>query len=423
MINSIQKYISAHQTKLKQVLFLFGSNILVLIIGLFIKNIQTNELTPEDYGNYAFFTSITGFLVTFYRFGFFSSIQVLLSESKDVIKSRELAGIAFILALVIGALFSMSIFLLSFIIDPIFNTQIGDLTRLASILCFPLVFKFAAPAVAIGSNKIGNLAFFESFSRIIYLITIVAFPYLNIKLNTANFILLNLGSLALAMFIFILQFKPLFSNIKTNFIDVWIKTKTFGFQLYVGQSAQQSTYKFDELFITYFINATQLGYYSLAKFIAMPMVFMSQAITSSLYKSFATAKKISNQTIYINLVWLVGCIVFLYFAGGFIVEILLGKEYLTTIDYIVPISFAYLFQGLYQPYSFLSAKSKGKELRNTSLIETFVNIFGNLLLIPIYGVMGAILATVLSKFIQFITLRYYYHQYLKNEIQKELTSL
>ena len=42
--------------------------------------------------------------------------------------------------------------------------------------------------------------------------------------------------------------------------------------------------------------------------------------------------------------------------------------------YILLLSIAFLLQGMYAPFSFLVAKSKGKELRNVAYSEAIVNV-------------------------------------------------
>ena len=398
--------------KFKTVGFVFLSNILLLIIGLGLKAIQTDILSPEDYGNFSFFMAITSFIVLFFRFGFFSSIQVLLAENNDPIKEKKLIGIAFILSLIIGLLFSISIWLVGNIIDDIFQTNIGNILNLFAPLCFLFVFKQMVPSITTGSSLVKLNPINELISRGVFLILLLV-TSLFLKLHLNEIIFLSITSMIASVIYIWRQFKPSFKNLEVTWSMVLAKNKSYGFQLYLGQTAQQTTFKFDEIFITYFVNPTQLGFYSLAKFIAMPMVMMSQALSNTLYKSFSKAKEIPKKILLYNFIWLTSCIGFLFLFKDVLVHILFGNEFMQTTDYVIPISIALFFQGLYQPYSFLSAKSKGKEIRNTATIESVVNIIGNLILIPAYGVMGAIYASILSKATHFIGLNYYYRRYLK----------
>ena len=69
---------------------------------------------------------------------------------------------------------------------------------------------------------------------------------------------------------------------------------------------------------------------------------------------------------------------------------------------------------MYAPFSFLSVKSKGKELRNVAYLEAFINVLGNVILVPTIGVLGAIYASIFSRFTHLIGLWYYYIKMIKS---------
>lgn len=411
-MNSITNNIKVNTKTVKQTSIVFIGNIILLLIGVGIKYLQTDILTVDDYGKYAFFSSIIGFSVLFYRFGYFSSIQVLLAENKNQTKEQEYIGIAFIIAFIIGGLFTCSIWGLSFFIDQLANVDIGNAVRLASPFCFLFVFKLMTPAISLGSNKVEGHVFFDIYSKLFFLILLVILPYF-IKINLTQMIIFSVATFMIGMMYIWLKFKPSFKHSAEIWKEVREKNKTHGFQLYLGQTAQQTTLKFDDLFIAYFVNTTQLGFYSLAKFITSPITLFSQAMSGSLFKNFAKTRKIPSNVFIINGLWLVFSLVFIWITGDFIVSFLFGPEYLELTNYLIPLCFVFMIQAAYQPFIFLSAKSMGKEIRNIALIESITNLILNFALIPEYGVMGAIIATLISKFTYLSGNIYYYLQYLK----------
>ncbi len=143
------------------------------------------------------------------------------------------------------------------------------------------------------------------------------------------------------------------------------------------------------------------------------MILMSQAINQSMFKQYAKLKKIPDKIFIYNTLWLLSCIIFLFFFADLIVDFLFGEEFIIVSKYVFYISFALFFHGLTTPYSFLAAKSKGKEIRNVAWAEAFVNITGNIILIPILGVEGAIITSILAKITNYIFFKYYYRKYLK----------
>jgi O-antigen/teichoic acid export membrane protein len=279
--------------------------------------------------------------------------------------------------------------------------------------CFILPFQFFISEISIGTNKLKQLAIFHLFSRLLFIASLLVFfreDLLNVKL----IIILNLLAWLISTIVILIGYKPSFSKITKNFEKVKEKNKSFGFPYYFGAIVNQSTYKLDELFITYFINITQLGFYTLASIICSPMTFLSRAFVNSIFKKMALKDGIPFRVFVYNALWLCFCVLFLYCFSDLIVNTLFGKEYMQVSGYILLLSIAFLLQGMYAPFSFLVAKSKGKELRNVAYSEAIVNVIGNIILVPIYLVEGAIYASILSRFTHFVGLWYYYNKMMKS---------
>ncbi len=403
-----------NSTFAKQTGILFGSQIGVLLFGVLIKIVQTRTLRPEEYGTYAFFGSLISFLVIFYRFGFFTSIKVVLANTSDIIKIRELVGTGLIFALLIGLSFSATIVGLSFFVDQLFNVKLGNILLIASPLCFVVPFKMFISEAGVGANKVKPIALFDLFASGLFLLIIVLF-YFNGQLSVQALVIYNLLSFIAALIIAVVALKPRFNNISAHATAIFEKTKEYGWHYYTGAVANQSTFKLDELFITYFVNVTQLGFYSLANMICSPMSIMSSAMSQSLFKKMATLNKIPKRLFLYNIAWLLACVAGLYFLAELIVSFLFGSNYSDVALFVIPLSLAHLFRGLSSPYSFLSAKSKGKEIRNIAFAEAIINISGNIILIPIYGVMGAIVASIIARFVHYAGSKYYYHKFLTDD--------
>lgn len=386
----------------------------MVAIGFGIKTIQTNYLGPEAYGLYAFFGSFTGFAVLFFRFGFYSSLQVLISETKKPELERELFGLGFVINLVTGVLFALFIWTTSFYIDDWFGLEFGDIIRVLAPLTIVLPTRSLIQAMTVGSNKVYILPIFDNVAKLFFVVCLLLFAYTDL-LNVYYTILFNLVTLLISLGVVFRQFEPQFSNLKANFLVLWNKNKSYGFNFYLGSTANQSTFKLDELTISYFVNTTVNGFYSLANVIASPMVMGSQALSNSLFKKFTHQEKIPQKVFIFNTLWLLISGLGLIFIAKYIVLFLFGQEFIEVSYYAMGLSLAFFFQGMYQPFNFLSAKSQGKAVRNVALSEALINVIGNILLIPIIGVYGAIYTSIAAKFVHFIGKWYYYTKYLKEQ--------
>ena len=402
-----------HKKEVGNTAILFSTQILVLIIGLGIKTIQVRALSPKEYGLLALFGTITTVLVLFFHYASFSSLKVILANNKDKQKEKEFVGLGIQIAGVLGVLFSTVVFLFSFFIDDLLDVEISYLLRVLAPFCFILPFQFFISEIAIGANKLKSLSLFHLFSRLLFISSLFMLWKGN-HLNIQLIIILNLLSWLVSTVVILISFKPIFSNRRENIKLVKEKNRSFGFSYYFGAIINQSTYKLDEIFITYFVNITQLGFYTLASIICSPMTFLSRAFVNSIFKKLALKDRIPMRVFVYNTLWLAFCVLFLYISADFIVKTLFGEDYLKVSSYILPLSIAFLFQGMYAPFSFLAIKSKGKELRNVAYLEASVNVIGNVILVPIYLVEGAIYASIFSRFTHFIGLWYYYNKMVKS---------
>ncbi|GEM_PF-877148 len=385
----------SHRKVIHQTGILFFSTILGLLIGFAIKVIQTRALGPDGFGLFALFLSVTGFSALFFRFGLFSSIKVLLAGNSDPEKERELFGMGFLMASLIGLSFSLFIFTASFFVDSLFNVNLGATLRLVSPLCFVLPFQFFIPAISIGSNKVGNSALFSVLSKAFFLAPLAILFFVRGVTVTEAILLYLTGFIATAAII-LYRLKPLFSGLSGNLRALWKKNKEFGLHLFAGQVADQATHQLDGLMIAFFTNASQLGFYTLTFVICSPMVVFSRALSDSMFKKFASRDFIPRKIIVYNTIWLLGCVVFMLLFSKIIVNLFFGQEFLPVAKYIVPVAAVTFFQGMYQPYNmFLVAKGE-KRIGHYAMITSPFNLTGNIILIPIYGVMGAIAASMVT---------------------------
>ena len=398
----------------KQTSILFLSQFLALGLGFIISIINTKVLGPTGFGVLSFFLSITSFILIFFRFGFFNSSGLLIAETKDKTKERELTGTSIIIAFFIGISFSLFILIFSFFIDGIFNTNIGWILRYTSFILIGLPLSLLIPQIGRGSNKIGNISIFNILPKAIYIIGAIMLMGM-IHVDPYHFILLHLLSTTISIIAVMHLFHPVFRNITNNLKAIWKKNKEYGIHIYIGGVVNQSTYYLDGILIVYFLNTLQLGYYSLAVLMTLPMVGLSQALSASLFKKYVNMKRIPKKVMQYNFIWLSCCTVGLILFGKLIVTTVFTEDFLPVVPLILPLALAAFFQGMYQPYSFLAAKGKGKWLKNVAYLEGTNNLIGNIVLIYFYGIYGAAVATLLSKLIHWTMLRYYYKKYINED--------
>ncbi len=419
MINAheaINSFINLSKTKTaKQTGVLYGSQILAMALGLITAPIVTRILGPEKYGLLAFILTIIGFISLFFEFGFFSAGARLLAISKDKRRDQELIGTLTFITLGISLSFFLTLFIFSFFIDFIFHTLAGDILRAISVLAAIVPFQYMLQEICQGANEIKKMAIAHIMPKLWYLVGLLIVVNF-FKLDIFITLVLNLTGVLTAVSFIIWKLKPKFNKLKEHLRLIWKETKEYGFHIYIGRAVGTSTYNLDKIFISYFVNTLWVGFYNLATIITSPMVLLSQAFSTSLFKGFATRDRIPQKVILFNFIWLASCVIGLTLLGKYIVVILFSNRYLSAVPLILPLALAGFFQGMYQPYkTFLAVHRKGEWLRNMAIIFAITNIILNFILIQLFGAMGAAIATLIACIVWYILCIYYYNKLLKKE--------
>ncbi len=391
-----------------QTALVFLSQIFVLLVGIVSKTFQTRGLGPEGFGLYAFFGMVTGFTIVFFRFGFYSSLQVLLAKNTDVQTERELVGAGIVITFFLGIVYALFIFLGSFFIDYLFDLEFGRQLRIVSPLCLVLPFRSNIDTFSVGTNKVENDAIFRVLNKSIFLALLACLFFFRL-LGVLVLVTTEFAVTAVVVVVILRRYKPVLKNLKLHFIDIWRGIKEFGFHKFFGGAIAQTTYKLDGMMIAYFRNTTSLGFYSLGNIMCSPIVQMSRFLSNSIYKKLAFKEKVPSKVFLYNGIWLFISFILLLSLGPWVVVTLFGSKFSAVSAFLLPLGLASLANGLYYPANtFLGLKKMGKWMMKNSIIGTVVNIAGNLILIPIYGALGAAWASFISLSV-FATACYYHY--------------
>jgi O-antigen/teichoic acid export membrane protein len=390
---------------------LFASTIAVSLLGVLTKSFQARALHPDDYGLYAFFITLTSFSVVFFHAGIFPTLEYMLASNQDPKRERELFGAGILITFFIGIVFSLFLFVASYWVDALFDIEFNAILRMVAPLCFILPLRLLISFLAIGSNKITYTALFDVLVQGLFLLVLGYFFFYS-DLSLLKIMVISLVTSIIAFVLICFLFQPSFNHLRATLIEIKKVNKEYGIQAYGAMILNEVAYRADEFLIAFFLNTTLLGYYSLANMICSPMVMLGVSAASALFKKFSSDTIIHPKLIQFNHVWIIVSATVLYLFGDFAIALIFGKNFMAIRDYIMPLSIAYLFKTLQQPYAFLTAKGMGKEIKNISFAEGGVSIIANLIFIPLWGIYGVIFAAILSRATGFFARKYYYKRYL-----------
>lgn len=162
----------------------------------------------------------------------------------------------------------------------------------------------------------------------------------------------------------------------------------------------------DKLMLKQMLDETAVGYYATATAICAMWTFVLQAIIDSIYPTVLNLKKKDqaayekkNRQLY-AIVFYVSCGVSLLFSlfGRLVVQILYGAEYLPAVNVLKTVTWytAFSFLGVARN-AWIVSEGCQKYLKYMYGIAAVLNVVLNLVLIPVWGVVGAALASLVTQ--------------------------
>ena len=163
--------------------------------------------------------------------------------------------------------------------------------------------------------------------------------------------------------------------------------------------------RIDQVMIGNMVGNTEVGLYSAAVRLAEAWYFVPMAVVGSVFPSIVEAKAISEELFYrrlqklYNLMSLMAYIVALpvTFMGGWLVTLLFGAAYARAGPMLAVLIWAGMFVNLgVARSSFLTTMNWTRVHFMTVSFGCIINVALNYLLIPIYGGMGAVVASCVA---------------------------
>jgi len=404
--------------KAKQIGSLYTSMVLGIIFGIGVSVINTRLLGPEQYGNLKFLQNLFSFVVTFLTLGVFVSGSRLLALKKNEAIKHQLIGNLLILSSAVSVALIIGLFIFSFFEEQIFHNELGRIIRIFSPLLFVFPFQLCLQNIMQGDNRIYELSFFRIAPRILYIIGAISFNYF-VPLSLTSALGIQLLVLALIILVMIIRFKPKFVNIKKNLSIIWQENKTYGFQVYIGFLTGVASANLGGLSIGYFIDNTNVGFYSLALTTTMPLTMIPNAVGTTFFKDFANRDSIPKKATVVTIALSIGALIFFLLIIKKVILLLYSSEYSAVVPLAYLVSIGFVFHGFGDYINrFLGAHGKGKKLRNGAFTVGIFNIVGYLLLVYLLGVKGAAITKMISGLIYWAMMYHFYKNFKKELLVK-----
>ncbi len=387
----------------------------VMVVGFGTNTFIARLLGPSQYGLYTLIFTVIGFVSIFSGFGFFSTIGVLLAEEDSFEVQKELLGAIFIIALVLGAIFSAIFLSLSDYFNSWFGQGVGKIIK----CIWPLLILFPSRELMVqvgrGLSNVPLLTKVRVIIPTLFVIltgTIYYFSELSVTALSGAQLLSVFGAILILGY----SLEPRFTHLRKSFRLILRRNLEYGLRIYSSYITANASQQLASMLIPLFVVVSELSYYKVASMIIAPVVLISQNIALRFFRGFAGQNRISIKISLANLsILLLESLCVLLFID-YIVVALFGKEYQQAAKLVKIMIIGGFFNGLYQlPDAFMNANSFGKFVLYSSLIMSITSVISCLVLIPRLGADGAAYTYVVSNITYFLMIYSFYRYVLSRK--------
>lgn len=387
-------------------MYSFG-DVLVKASGFFLIPIYTRILTPTEYGIVGYFQVFSQILIVVLGFGFHGAQTRYYYEHRD---DNETVG-KFMFTINSTTIIAFLVLILPLLlVGSLRGWTIGS----ENIPFYPYltVTLIAVLLSVLNTNVTSSLRMKQNFLGatlvhvFTFLLTTSATIFLVVYLKQGAFGRIAGNALGLAIiflpcyiFLYARHFKPQFSKEALKY------AVGFGFPIVIHLLMGTIHNSIDRLMLEHYLPISELGIYTLGISVANVLMVVitgfDQAYQPSYFELMNSSQTDKEGTVartfsvYLLLITVITCIGMIF--GGPFLVIFAGKDFIGVIKI-----FPYLLLAIYfASYSNFFASpifyfKKTMFLPYISGSSAVVNILLNLILIPIYGIIGAAIATILS---------------------------
>ncbi len=378
-----------------QALVFTGSSGAVAVLGVLSTSLLARHLSTSTYGNYAFAVSFVSFAGMFFDFGLFAPAGRLAALARGT-ERRELIGAALAAYVPVGVAYCVTTFALSFAADSWFHTSAGHALRLAAPVAIAMPFGRVSQQLAQGSDRLHVWSLTTVLFQALFVV-FVAVAVVGPGVGSASALFLRTAATLLAALAAAAWLRPLFSRLRVHLRELVAGARAYGIQIYLGHLMSIGTYNMDVLMVGAWASPRSVALYTLAGSLAAVGGLPVQGLAAALFAPLARERRIAGR--WILLATAIGALTSLvvWLLSEPFIRIVFSERYIGAARLVVPLTLAQAVRGVTGVYNtFLSAKGRGRELRNAAIVLTVSNVVLNFALIPPYGAMGAAWASLVA---------------------------
>lgn len=397
----------------KQVIYLYGSTVLGLLVGIFISVLNTRSLTPSDYGDVRYVTNLILFLSGFLLFGYFISGSRLLAVSKTERESRRIRGVMVVMLGVASGVLFLATLLAAFVHNLWMDPKVGSLLLITSLVCFqPLLLNYVN-TTAQGDNHILRLSAARVLPSMLYL-GIAVYAYSRWGATSQRMLLLQNGISCIVLCCIIFSTRPTFRGLSETLVHLKEENKLYGFQCYLGSLVFVAVGGLAGITLGIFNeDNTQVGFFILAVMLAAPLQMLPSIIGTAYFKEFAKQSAIPLRVLKWTIAVSVFSLVSFILVVRFVVDLLYDESYAVVSGYASFLAVGMTLHGVGDMINrFLGSHGQGRAIRNSSVWPGLVLLFGYVVFVYFWDIQGAIATRILSDLFYVGMISFYYVRFV-----------
>jgi O-antigen/teichoic acid export membrane protein len=373
------------------------NKILSLVVGIYVAR----YLGPENYGllNYA-----QSFVALFGVFATLGLNDILVRELVDNSeKEQTMLGTALSLKIVAGLLITIVTIGVGFL------TSNDQITQYLIIICSGTLFlQFAKVFDHWFQAKV--LAKYSEIANVVtyILVSLLKLAFIFLQFTVIYFAFAVIASSFIRLILLVWQFLRRGNRLGNLQFDSTVAKKFLRESwplIFAGLNITVAM-KIDQIMIKQMLDVSNVGVYAVGVKLADSMSFLPLIVTSSLFPKLVELWGNGifwdrYAKIFKYILWpLISIAIIIGFGAEFIIQILFGSEYinawpvLSIYIWTLPLTFSGLMTNKY-----LLLINKSRSIFFRQFFMTVLNVISNLIFIPIFGLIGAALSTIVPQLV------------------------
>jgi len=385
--------------------WVFISSVIVLMLHFFQKPVMARYLGPDGLGLFSMAFMIIGIVEIIAGFGIGEALVKYVAEYREYERVSSLTSSAFITISVFGIITSVALFFSSNLFADIFDMPYLSILLKIYAIAFPfsLIYGIILGFLR-GLRKMKYFAFLRILDASLALAFILAFLAAGFWVEGAM-----LGILFEIIVIFVVGMLIMKKFMRFSLSDYQGNTKmlaSFGSRIIGANIVGQIYYNIDTLMIGYFLTSTEVGYYAVAISLSRFFWLVPRAIATVAYPAIseywangnrqAVNKLVDKSTKYSACILIFAGMSIVFFAKD-IITFLFTPEFLPAVLPLAILITGTVTSGILRSVGGIFASvGKVNLVLKISIIGAVGDIILNMILIPIYGIIGAATATTAS---------------------------